>query len=136
MHKDSVQWKVEVDKKDIAYIVSIFEGYDDLAVVRTLDPSSGLIELMISPDFLEDVRRLTEALSKEIPFHLIWLQKVFARGGRESLWVLGNSVGLSIYEPELLPFFNSKSIPTARSSLTLIVDKGVNRYAFKFFATV
>ena len=71
MHKDSVQWQVEVDKKDIAYIVSIFEGYDDLAVVRTLDPSSGLIELMISPDFLEDVRRLTEALSKEIPFHLI-----------------------------------------------------------------
>jgi len=71
MQKDSVQWQVEVDKKDIAYIVSIFEGYDDLAVVRTLDPSRGLIELMISPDFLEDARKLTEALSKEIPFHII-----------------------------------------------------------------
>ena len=65
---DSIQWQVEVDKKDIAYIVSIFEGYDDLAVVRTLDPALGLIELMISPDFLEDARQLTEALSKEIPF--------------------------------------------------------------------
>ena len=63
MQKDSVQWQVEVDKKDIAYIVSIFEGYDDLAVVRTLDPSRGLIELMISPDLLEDARQLTEALS-------------------------------------------------------------------------
>ena len=71
MHNDSVQWQVEVDKKDIAYIVSIFEGYDDLAVVRTLDPSRGLIELMISPDFLEDARQLTEALSKEIPFQII-----------------------------------------------------------------
>ena len=71
MQKDSVQWQVEVDKKDIAYIVSIFEGYDDLAVVRTLDPSRGLIELMISPDFLEDARQLTEALSKEIPFQII-----------------------------------------------------------------
>ena len=71
MHNDSVQWQVEVDKKDIAYIVSIFEGYDDLAVVRTLDPSRGLIELMISPDFLEDARELTEALSKEIPFQII-----------------------------------------------------------------
>ena len=40
---DSIQWQVEVDKKDIAYIVSIFEGYDDLAVVRTLDPALGLI---------------------------------------------------------------------------------------------
>jgi len=71
---DSIQWQVEVDKKDIAYIVSIFEGYDDLAVVRTLDPTRGLIELMISPDLLEDVRQLTEALSKEIPFHTVGVQ--------------------------------------------------------------
>ena len=71
MHTDSIQWQIEVDKKDIAYIVSIFEGYDELAVVRTIDASCGLIELMISPDFLEDTRQLTEALSKEIPFHLI-----------------------------------------------------------------
>ena len=68
MHNDSIQWQIEVDKKDIAYIVSIFEGYDHLAVVRTIDPAQGLIELMISPDFLEDTRKLTKALAKEIPF--------------------------------------------------------------------
>ena len=71
MHNDSIQWQIEVDKKDIAYIVSIFEGYDLLAVVRTIDPAQGLIELMISPDFLEDTRKLTEALAKEIPFHRV-----------------------------------------------------------------
>ena len=70
-HKDSIQWRIEVNKKDIAYIVSIFEGYDHIAVVRTIDPSCGLIELMISPDFLEDTRKLTEALAEEIPFRLI-----------------------------------------------------------------
>ena len=70
-HNDSIQWQMEVDKKDIAYIVSIFEGYDHIAVVRTIDPSFGLIELMISPDFLEDTRKLTEALAEEIPFRLI-----------------------------------------------------------------
>jgi len=74
MHKNSIQWQVEVDKKDIAYIVSIFEGYDCLAIVRTIDPSRGLIELIISPDFLEDTRKLSEALSKEIPFNIIKLQ--------------------------------------------------------------
>lgn len=67
MHKDSIQWQIEVDKKDIAYIVSIFEGYDDLAVVRTLDASRGLIELMISPDYLEETRKLIDALSEEVP---------------------------------------------------------------------
>tara|TARA_B100000929_G_scaffold275876_1_gene250130 strand:- start:396 stop:647 length:252 start_codon:yes stop_codon:yes gene_type:complete len=70
-HKDSIQWRIEVNKKDIAYIVSIFEGYDHIAVVRTIDPSCGLIELMISPDFLEDTRKITEALAEEIPFRLI-----------------------------------------------------------------
>ncbi|HIE41664.1 MAG TPA: DUF4911 domain-containing protein [Nitrospinaceae bacterium] len=71
VHTDSVQWQIEVDKKDIAYIVSIFEAYDNLAVVRTLDPSLGIIELMISPDYLEDAHKLTEALAKEIPFRLL-----------------------------------------------------------------
>ena len=70
-HNDSIQWKVEVDKKDIAYIVSIFEGYDHLAVVRTIEPSRGLIELMISPDFLEDTEILTGALAREIPFRRV-----------------------------------------------------------------
>ena len=70
-HNDSIQWQIEVDKKDIAYIVSIFEGYDYLAVVRTIDPSRGLIELMISPDFLEDTIKLTEALAREISFRRV-----------------------------------------------------------------
>ena len=70
-HSDSIQWQIEVDKKDIAYIVSIFEGYDHLAVVRTIDPSRGLIELMISPDFLKDTVKLTEALAREIPFRRV-----------------------------------------------------------------
>ena len=67
MHTDSIQWQIEVDKKDIAYIVSIFDGYENLAVVRTLDASRGLIELLVSPDYLEDTRKLIDALSKEIP---------------------------------------------------------------------
>ena len=66
MHTDSIQWQIEVDKKDIAYIVSIFDGYENLAVVRTLDASSGLIELLVSPDYLEDTRKLIDSLSKEI----------------------------------------------------------------------
>ena len=67
MHTDSIQWQIEVDKKDIAYIVSIFDGYENLAVVRTLDASTGLIELLVSPDYLQDTRKLIDVLSKEIP---------------------------------------------------------------------
>ena len=63
---DSIQWLLEVDKKEIAYIVSVFEGYDNLAVVRTVDSSQSIIELIISPDYLEDTSQLVNALSKEV----------------------------------------------------------------------
>jgi hypothetical protein len=66
-HTDSIQWLLEVNKEDIAYIVSIFDAYEDFAVVRTLDQSEGLIELMISPDFIEETQDLLDSLAKEIP---------------------------------------------------------------------
>jgi hypothetical protein len=71
VHNDSIQWQIELEKKYIANIDSIIEGYYHLAVVRTIDPAKGLIELMISPDFLEDTRKLTKALAKEIPFNRV-----------------------------------------------------------------
>ena len=63
---DSIQWLLEVDKKEIAYIVSVFEGYDNFAIVRTVDAEQSIIELIISPDYLGDTRQLVHALSKEV----------------------------------------------------------------------
>ncbi len=65
-HVDSIQWLLEVDKKEIAYIVSIFEGYDNLAVVRTVDTNKSIIELIVSPDYVDDTRQLIHELSQEI----------------------------------------------------------------------
>ncbi len=71
MHTDSVQWILEVNKSDIAYIVGLFEAYDDFAVVRTLDPERGHIELMISPDYVGEVGKLVERLSDEITLRVL-----------------------------------------------------------------
>jgi hypothetical protein len=71
MHTDSVQWRLEVDKKDIAYIVSIFDSYENFAIVRTLDQSKGLIELMISPDYIEETRKLLDSLKTEISLRIL-----------------------------------------------------------------
>ena len=71
MHTDSVQWILEVNKSDIAYIVGLFEAYDDFAVVRTLDPARGHIELIISPDYLDDVAQLVDHLSSEISLRIL-----------------------------------------------------------------
>ena len=71
MHTDSVQWILEVNKRDIAYIVGLFDAYDDFAVVRTLDPARGHIELMMSPDYVDEVAKLVERLSDEIPLRIL-----------------------------------------------------------------
>ena len=71
MHTDSVQWRLEVDKKDIAYIVSLFDSYENFAIVRTLDQSKGLIQLMISPDYLEETQNLLDSLAQEIPLRKV-----------------------------------------------------------------
>ncbi len=70
-HTDSVQWILEVNKSDIAYIVGLFEAYDDFAVVRTLDPTRGHIELMISPDYVDEVAKLVDHLSDEITLRVL-----------------------------------------------------------------
>ena len=71
MHTDSVQWILEVNKSDIAYIVGLFDAYDDFAVVRTLDPARGHIELMTSPDYVDEVAKLVERLAEEIPLRIL-----------------------------------------------------------------
>ena len=71
MHTDTVALQAEVDKKDIGYIVSLFEMYENFAVVRTVDESRGVIEFMVAPDFLDDTRLLLDALAKEIPLRVL-----------------------------------------------------------------
>ena len=71
MYSDSINFRYEVDKKDIAYIVALIEAYDDLAVVRTIDQNRGLIELLISPDFIDIIDKLIENLKNEIPIRKI-----------------------------------------------------------------
>jgi len=40
----------KVDRRDICYLRYTLESYDGIAVVRTLDPHTALIEVSIAPD--------------------------------------------------------------------------------------
>jgi len=71
MHVDCARWVVELDTKHISYIVGIFEGYDEFGIVRTLDAKRGHIELLLSPDYVEEVGKLLESLSEEIPLRIL-----------------------------------------------------------------
>ena len=54
------------DPKRIVQIKSMLEGYEGLVVVRTADPKEGVVELLISPDFVEETEAIIRDLSRRI----------------------------------------------------------------------
>ncbi len=55
-----------VKKEDIAYFKFILEGYQGLAMMRTLDPLRGLVLLHIPPGAEREVSQILEGLIEEL----------------------------------------------------------------------
>ena len=55
-----------VDRRQISFIRFIFEGYDGLAVLTTLDPHQGQVCLSIAPGCEEDVAAILDDFKKNI----------------------------------------------------------------------
>jgi hypothetical protein len=60
--------KLRLERKDIAYIKFILEGYEGIALATTIDNNESIIQLTIVPDFESDVEMLLAALKKEVDF--------------------------------------------------------------------
>ncbi len=60
--------KLRLERKDIAYVKFILEGYEGIALATTIDNNESIIQLTIVPDFESDVEMLLAALKKEIDF--------------------------------------------------------------------
>ena len=76
---DTVTRHFRVDPKKIVLIKSMLEGYEGLVVVRTADPKEGIIQLLVSPDFLDELEEILADLSGQI-----WMEAV-PGGGRGDL---------------------------------------------------
>lgn len=68
---DSTVLRVKTERKHIAYVNFIVEAYEGMAVIRTADPQAGLLEVLVSPDFVNEFRELATNLDKEVPFRII-----------------------------------------------------------------
>jgi hypothetical protein len=68
---DSLTFTVKTEKRHIAYANFVVEAYDGIGVIRTADPEAGILEVLVSPDFEVEFRKLAEALGKEIPFKIV-----------------------------------------------------------------
>jgi hypothetical protein len=51
----------------IAYVKFIFESYEEVGIIRTVDRRNAVIVLLAMPDFADTARAILEALKKDIP---------------------------------------------------------------------
>ena len=52
----------QLDRKNIALVQFIIEGYGEMAAVTTIDPKKAIIRISIIPDFISDMNNLIEYL--------------------------------------------------------------------------
>lgn len=57
---------MKVDPVNISYVALVFEAYDYIGVPRTIDRKNGVIEALVSPDFVEEARKIVKGLQSEI----------------------------------------------------------------------
>jgi len=76
MSNKIVKKVLKLKRKDIAYIKFIFEGYEGLGIVTTIDKSKSLIELSMMPDFVSDINEILDALRGEITFQEVDITKI------------------------------------------------------------
>ena len=68
---DVVRIYLRMPPGDSAYLKFIFESYEGIAVVRTVDRVSAIIVLIVVPDFLAVAREILESLRIEVAWEEI-----------------------------------------------------------------
>ena len=55
-----------MDPKKIVLLKALLDGHEGLVVVRTADPRAGIVQLLISPDFVDDVKQILNDIGRYI----------------------------------------------------------------------
>ena len=63
---ETIKRYYRVDRREIAFIKFIFEAYDGIAVLETLDPKAGMVVFHIAPDCESEADALLQDLKREI----------------------------------------------------------------------
>ncbi|MEO6164331.1 MAG: DUF4911 domain-containing protein [Candidatus Binatia bacterium] len=58
---------LEIAPEHIAYIKFIFESYEEVGIIRTVDRKQSIIVLLAMPDFVDAARAIVNSLKQDIP---------------------------------------------------------------------
>jgi hypothetical protein len=77
---ETIKRYYRVDRREIAFIKFIFEAYDGIAVLETLDPKTGIVVFHIAPGSERDVDAILEDLKREIVIEPAQIKNELASG--------------------------------------------------------
>jgi len=66
---DTISLLLQIPPEEIAFLSFILESYEGVAIVRTVDPHKGIVEVMVSPAYQEEIREILKDLAREFPVH-------------------------------------------------------------------
>ncbi len=58
---------LQTPPEHIAYIKFIFESYEEVGIIRTLDRRKAIIVLLALPDFVEVADKILQSLMQDVP---------------------------------------------------------------------
>ena len=58
---------LEIRPEDIAYVKFIFESYEGVGIIRTVERKKAIVVVMAVEDFLDTARSIVDSLKQEIP---------------------------------------------------------------------
>ncbi|MGH8544564.1 MAG: DUF4911 domain-containing protein [Gammaproteobacteria bacterium] len=62
---------LELSPEHIAYVKFIFESYEEVGIVRTVDNKKAVIVLLAMADFLDTARKILDSIQNDIPLRKI-----------------------------------------------------------------
>jgi hypothetical protein len=62
---------LELSPTHIAYVKFIFESYEEVGIIRTIDNRKAVVVLLAMDDFIETARSIIDSLRNDIPLREI-----------------------------------------------------------------
>ena len=75
---ETIKQVYRVDRKEISFLRFLFEGYDGIAVIKTIDPQKGVILFYIAPGCEDVVEKILNDLKQEIMIEKLSLESLTA----------------------------------------------------------
>ena len=66
---DTISLFIKIPPREIAYLTFVLESYEGVAVMRTIDPRRGIVEVMVPPSYEKELGEILTDLAQEFPVH-------------------------------------------------------------------